>query len=137
MENRKKLVVNVHGLEIMNDDPSAVRVLYAKVESEMLQDISNQIYNRVIDAGLGKRQFDRDTVQLHMTLINVKHASKDDDDDVQTKFKRTNYEFDARNILENYSDYEFGSFDVSEIHMAIISTEDTDGFYKCTTHVTF
>lgn len=124
----------------MNDDPSAVQVLYAKVESEILQDISNQILNRVIEAGLGKRKFERDTVKLHMTLINVrydKYDDENDDDDVQTKSKPPNHTFDARNILKNYSDYEFGLFDVSEIQMAILGTEDTDGFYKCTTNVTF
>lgn len=121
----------------MNDDTSAVRVLYAKVESEILQDIANQIFKRVLDSGLGKREFDRDTVKLHMTLINARYASEDDDDDVQSKSKATNYKFDARSILENYSDFEFGSFDVSDFHLAILETEDTDGFYKCSAHVTF
>lgn len=136
IEKHKKIVVNLRGLDIMNDDTSAVRVLYAKVESDILQDIANQILKRVIDSGLGKREFDRDTVKLHMTLINFRNA-KDDDDNVQSKSKPTNHNFDARSILEKFSDFEFGSFDVSEIHLAIIGTEDTDGFYKCTTHVTF
>lgn len=69
-------------------------------------------------SGLTKREINRDTVKLHMTLINAKR-------------------FDARQILDKYGQYEFGSQELHEIHIAIMRSTDTDGFYKCTTSISF
>lgn len=43
--------MKLRGLEIMNDDPSSVNVLYAKVESEALQKIADGIYKQFIKSG--------------------------------------------------------------------------------------
>lgn len=43
--------ISIRGVEIMNDDPSSVNILYAKVESEALQQIGDGILRRFIDAG--------------------------------------------------------------------------------------
>lgn len=42
------VTVNLRGLEIMNDDPSSVTVLYAKVESDVLQMIADKVYQHFI-----------------------------------------------------------------------------------------
>lgn len=44
--------INVRGLEIMNDDPSMVKILYGKIESDALQQIADQIYAQFIRSGL-------------------------------------------------------------------------------------
>lgn len=92
-------------------------------------------------AGLSKREFDRDTVKLHMTLINSKNDDDDEDDgdgNGAKKNKRIVSKFDARNILENLANNEFGTFDVTEIRLAIMKTKDTTtGFYKSTASIEF
>lgn len=71
-----------------------------------------------------------------MTLIKVKRGDGDDDDD-NTKTKNIRRRtFDARNILENYGKFDFG-MQVNEIHLAILKSNDTDGFYKCTGSIKF
>ena len=59
------LKVRVRGIEVMNDDPSEVKVLYAKVEDPsegLLQEIVDKIVDYFIDAGLSIFQLIR--VQL-------------------------------------------------------------------------
>lgn len=46
-----QIQVNVRGIEIMNDDPSSVQILYAKIQSEALQSIADSMLKRFIDAG--------------------------------------------------------------------------------------
>lgn len=70
-----------------------------------------------------------------MTLINVKNAVKDEDDDEASKKKFTDKTFDARHILENFNQYEFGLQPINEICLAILKTKDADGFYKCTSSI--
>lgn len=43
--------VNVRGIEIMNDDPSSVRVLYAKIESESLQSLADGVLRQFVHSG--------------------------------------------------------------------------------------
>lgn len=86
--------------------------------------------------GLAKREYDRDTVKLHMTLINASNSNDDGDDEPKTKnnFKK---HFDARHILEKYGDFDFGTQQFNEIHLAIMQSKDVDGFYKCTASIKF
>lgn len=77
-----------------------------------------------------------------MTIINSNTRNNDDDVDVDVddgqklqNFRSKN--FDARHILEKYADYEFGSQQFNEIHLAIMQSKDFDGFYKCTASIQF
>lgn len=72
-----------------------------------------------------------------MTVINATLANNDEDDDTNDKKFRTTKTFDARHILENYSQYEFGSQQIDEIQIAVMHSKDADGFYKCTSSVQF
>ncbi|XP_055320538.1 activating signal cointegrator 1 complex subunit 1-like isoform X2 [Sitodiplosis mosellana] len=126
----------VRGVNSFNDDPSAVKYLYGKIESDALQRIGDGILNCFVDSGLAKREYDRDTVKLHMTLINANNRNDYDDDESKSqKYQARN--FDARHILEKYADYEFGSQQFNEIHLAIMQSKDADGFYKCTASIQF
>lgn len=86
---------------------------------------------------MAKREFNRDTVKLHMTLINTDNLKNDDDDETNNSKFRASKKFDARHILENYSRYEFGSQRIDEIHLAIMKSKDADGFYKCSASIQF
>lgn len=93
-----------------------------------------------------------------MTLINASSGSTDDDEcggneggsgsgaggsrgKDATSNNRSKFQtkgFDARNILDKYADYEFGQQLITEIHLAIMKSSDTNnGFYKCTTSIQF
>lgn len=72
-----------------------------------------------------------------MTLINAKQANKNEDDEENNQKFKGKKTFDARHILENYSQYEFGTEQVNEIHLAILRSKSDDGFYKCTSSVRF
>ncbi len=63
--------MRVAGLEIMNDDPSEVDVVYAKVSSspdDVLQRLAEGLVDRFVASGLMSRQYDR--VKVHLTLLN-------------------------------------------------------------------
>ena len=69
----------IKGLEIMNDDPSEVDVVYGRVHCEPLQSMAEYIVNQFIDTGFMPRQFDR--IKLHVTLMNTKFRLKDADEE--------------------------------------------------------
>ncbi|XP_055320542.1 activating signal cointegrator 1 complex subunit 1-like isoform X2 [Sitodiplosis mosellana] len=121
-----KIEMNIRGVEIIKGRPNKARVVYAKVESEPLQKIANGIAKSFVDAGLAKKEDDRDIVKLHMTLLNVKYLKK-----------AKNKSFDAKHILEQYADFVFGSQEVNHIHLVLMSQKDDDGFYKCIARIEF
>jgi len=109
--------VDIVGLEIMNDDPSEVDVLYAKVEdpSGDLQTTAEKIIDRFVESGLMKRDYDR--IKFHVTLMNT--LFRKDKDDVGDKNEANHREsFDSRGILELYADRRFGSVEISQIHLS-------------------
>lgn len=69
-----------------------------------------------------QRQYDR--VKLHVTLINTAFVNG-----FETGKDRT---FDGRAVLDKYANYEFGSQNISEIHLSMRYTTSTDGFYEAT-----
>lgn len=79
-----------------------------------------------LNLDLAKKEDARDIVTLHMTLLNVKYLKK-----VKNK------SFDATQILEQYADFAFGSQEVNQIHLSVMSQKDPDGFYKCIACIEF
>lgn len=141
----------------MKGSPNNAKVVYAKIESESLQKIANgiaqsfidscklikffhwsifekshsQIYSSTIlfvsELGLAKKENGHNNVRMHMTLLNIKYLKK----------AKNNKSFDAKFILEQYADFEFGSQEVNQIHLALMSQKDADGFYKCIASIEF
>ncbi|XP_066153373.1 activating signal cointegrator 1 complex subunit 1-like [Euwallacea fornicatus] len=116
----QKHKVTIQGLEIMNDDPSNVYVLYSKVQMQnpellnKLQEMCNKISNQFCKAGLAKREFDK--VKLHMTVMN-------------TNFRESGEEkmsFDARDILDKHGDFYFGDFELRQLDLCIRGTTTND-----------
>ncbi|XP_023319708.1 activating signal cointegrator 1 complex subunit 1-like [Eurytemora carolleeae] len=111
--------VEISGLEIMNDDPSEVDVLYAKVgQADQLQDVAEKIIDRFVESGLMKREYER--IKFHVTLMNTLfRKDKNDVGDVNEPAGKSAREtFDSRQILELYGNTSFGSVEISEIHLS-------------------
>lgn len=110
-QNNKKYSMFIKGLEIMNDDPSEVSILYGNVhmegEKENLQLLADKIAEYYHKSGLARRQYDK--VKLHATLMNTSFRSPEEK-------KET---FDATTILEKFKDYYLGSIEFKKIHLSI------------------
>lgn len=117
--------VEMRGLEIMNDDPTAVNVLYGSVSCEPLQVMSNQIYEYFVNKGMTQKKFDRVNVKLHVTLMNTKFT-RHRDDPKEKGLKN----FDAMKILEKYGDFHFGKVRIKEIHLSQRYTGGSNGYYE-------
>ncbi|KAL9927612.1 activating signal cointegrator 1 complex subunit 1-like [Glossina fuscipes fuscipes] len=122
--------VHVRGLEIMNDDPSAVRVLYAIVDSPDLQLFSDRCLQRFIESGfMTAREAQRERVKLHMTPMNNRFKEVYSPD---TSTKAITKTFEAREILKRWGDFDFGSALCKAILLCVIgsSREKKGSFYK-------
>lgn len=130
------LKVKLAGLNYMNDDPSAVDVLYAKVESGELQEIADSIAQYFAQSGL--TQLKHEAVKLHVTLMNSLFADnddateKDEAQDLRDGDRSQRKTFDASKILKNFKDFHFGSFEVHEIHLSQRYSKGSNGYYEST-----
>lgn len=116
----------------MNDDPSAVRILYARVESPELQKFADLSVQPFLRSGLGFNDYERDTVKLHMTVMNNRYRKQ-----LDAKSARS---FDAREILKRYGDYNFGKVECNEVHLCVMhhtSGDEHGTFYKITGSLKF
>uniref|UniRef100_A0A183DFQ4 AKAP7_NLS domain-containing protein n=1 Tax=Gongylonema pulchrum TaxID=637853 RepID=A0A183DFQ4_9BILA len=94
------LEAEIGGLDIMNNDPTHARVLYACVSSGRLQDFTDAIANAMSDAGFALQE---KSVKLHMTLLNVKYA----EGSIET--------MDVSRLLEKYGNFQFGRITIREV----------------------
>lgn len=119
----KHYKIHLKGLEIMNDDPTSVNVLYGNVHmdteehNEHFQNISDTIAEYFYKSGLSRKQYDR--VKLHVTLMNSSFRKPEEKQE----------SFDAVDILKNFKDYYFGSVDFKNIHLSIRFT-GRDEYYE-------
>ncbi|XP_014203478.1 activating signal cointegrator 1 complex subunit 1 [Copidosoma floridanum] len=124
--------VEYRGVEIMNDDPREVEILYIKVhdESGCLQQISNKIADYFIDEGLTRRQYDR--VKLHMTAMNT-HFLLDETQEYQKRGT-----FDASYVLETHENTYFGKALLTEIHLSLKHSKSVkNGYYLASSKIVF
>ncbi|KAI8772425.1 activating signal cointegrator 1 complex subunit 1-like [Biomphalaria glabrata] len=129
----KSLTVQICGLEYMNDDPTEVDVLYAKVQKgeacKRLQTIVDYIAEKLCNSGLMKKEYDR--VKLHVTVLNTL-MRKDptgifDAARPGTKFRES---FDASGMLRTFKDFDFGPLCVDSIHLSQRHTTSKSGYYE-------
>lgn len=125
-------VLNIKGLEIMNDDPSATRVLYAHVESPEVQEFADKCLKHFQGTGLcAADNIERDSIKLHVTVLNARHRKE--------KLNKNDLNsFDAREILKRFGDFDFGTALCNEVKMCVLnSSKDVDDFYKITSTLQF
>ncbi|KAG5889801.1 hypothetical protein JTB14_031349 [Gonioctena quinquepunctata] len=131
LEKTGPLRIHVSGVECMNENYEKVDVVYAKAkfleESEevSLQNIANGLSDFFYERGLLKRH--QETVKLHMTLMNSKYRKDPNSPSKSRRPKRKS--FDARKIMEQYKDFEFGQCELKNIFLSLISSKGEDGFY--------
>nr|XP_055032567.1 activating signal cointegrator 1 complex subunit 1 [Misgurnus anguillicaudatus]XP_055032568.1 activating signal cointegrator 1 complex subunit 1 [Misgurnus anguillicaudatus]XP_055032569.1 activating signal cointegrator 1 complex subunit 1 [Misgurnus anguillicaudatus] len=138
----KALPVEVRGVEYMNDDPSTVDVLYAKVSaqdgSQKLQQIADRLVECFVSAGLMEREWDK--VKIHGTVMNTLFR-KDPSAEVKGTARKPNFKdreaFDARNILQEFGEFYFGAFELNSVHLSQRYSTDTTGYYSSAGHITF
>uniref|UniRef100_A0A0R3RY76 KH domain-containing protein n=1 Tax=Elaeophora elaphi TaxID=1147741 RepID=A0A0R3RY76_9BILA len=99
----KPLEVEVKGLEIMNDDPTRVNVLYALISSDRLTNVVNTIAEAMSDTGFAPQQ---NSVKIHLTLMNTRYMWEE---------KKKRGRMDVAKLLEKYRNYDFGKVTVAEV----------------------
>ncbi|KAF5305208.1 hypothetical protein FQA39_LY09296 [Lamprigera yunnana] len=128
--NTEPLKLSMHGIEIMNDDPTNVDVLYGKIKIEplkyndLLQKMADGIYNYFTNKGLVRQQFDH--VKLHATLINSLFRKVEKQNQNEKVNRKT---FDASLILKKYKNYNFGEANLNFIHLSIRFTKSEYSYY--------
>lgn len=112
----RTLEFSIEGLEIMNDDPGDVDVLYGKVhdDSGALQSIVDGLVEEFVQRGLMRREHER--VKLHVTLLNT--LFRKDQGDLGDRDRRERESFDGRMLLEKFSGLSLGSVELSELHLS-------------------
>jgi activating signal cointegrator complex subunit 1 len=144
--DKERFIVQIKGLEFMNDDPSFVDVLYAKVQlidqinSNRLETFLNRLNEDLLITGLMKQKFER--IKLHVTLMNSL-LRKDDTGILEAqktaRGRVKNHEresFDAKKILQLFSQFDFGQIELNELHLSIMHQPDRQtGYYGCETKI--
>ncbi|PIC49818.1 hypothetical protein B9Z55_008298 [Caenorhabditis nigoni] len=119
--NNKPMIADIQGIDMMNDDPSQVSVIYAKVSGEKIQEVANHLNRRLIELGFAKNE-GGDEVKLHMTLMNARYVAQAE------KLKK--FTFDAKKILEDLKESYFGTFQLTEICLCPLnSNSSSEKFY--------
>ena len=138
----KPLNVHMEGLEYMNDDPSCVNVLYGELKpsdgSDKLQSLADSIVERfkkrgLLHSGQGPSSV-AEKVKIHATLMNSIFAQTPDDVSVSSQQRRApdrRTAFNASKVLTAYGSFDFGTFDLEEIHISKRGEYSVEnGYYK-------
>lgn len=114
----RNIPVKVAGVGTFNDSNLAkCRVVYAVVESEILQELADALYRFYIKHELSFAEKDCDKVTMHMTLLKSENRDR----------------FDATSIVNQLESFVFGETTINEIYLSQISSEDPEtGYYKST-----
>lgn len=131
----KPLTVNVSGVETFSDcKPSAVNVVFGRVESELLQKIADEMSRFFESRGLIR--LERPTAILHLTLLKTSlyqdiTEEEESEDDRERIFQMKRKTFDATRLIAKYKDFYFGSVTIDEIHISVLSGEKAEnGYYQ-------
>eukprot|EP00041_Stephanoeca_diplocostata_P031122 m.962604 g.962604 ORF g.962604 m.962604 type:complete len:360 (-) comp23892_c0_seq11:2528-3607(-) len=135
LQESKDREIVVRGVEYMNDDPEAVDVLYAKVESTSLERATDIIVAAFREAGLLEKEFERDHVKLHATLINSKRQRAEIS--VNQRPNRHRNSFAASKILKTFKNYEFGRVQFDQLHLSKMAARRMNEYYASEAIVRF
>uniref|UniRef100_A0A1B6FIS2 K Homology domain-containing protein n=1 Tax=Cuerna arida TaxID=1464854 RepID=A0A1B6FIS2_9HEMI len=125
------ITILLSGIEYMNDDPTEVDVLYAKVHADdILQRLVDSIVDYLSNAGLIDKQFER--VKLHVTIMNT--LFRDSRKESTGKYK-TRETFNVAPMLEVFRDFPFGEVTIDTIHLSTRFSTSSTGYYQDTTQI--
>lgn len=121
----------LRGLEYMNDDPSAVDVLYARCEAgeahDALQAAWQLLTARLAEAELLPADDVRadlaGKLKVHATLVNTRWR----------KGAGARLALDARGLLASHGEFEFGAEPMEELHLSRLAApfDRASGYYHC------
>lgn len=129
------LAIRLQGIDCMNDDPSAVKVLYAKVTevggSDRLQRFVDALQNAYLKRApdLIKNE-PRDSVKLHATVMNTsfKMGAAAEQAGKLERARRT-ATFDATKLFAKFREFDFDQLDVTGVKLCRRGEYGQDGFY--------
>jgi len=123
----RTLMAKFKGLEIMNDDPSQVDVLYLQVNEteagDRLEKLTKLIVDNFKNYGMVTEEQDR-RVKLHVTLMNSRYRKSEGE-----KYQRET--FNAHPIISKHENMDFGTYRLECIHLSQRGSFDKTGFYQC------
>ncbi|PVD18764.1 hypothetical protein C0Q70_21316 [Pomacea canaliculata] len=133
--NQEPLMVDVQGLEYMNDDPGAVDVLYAKIKpgpAAAKQALADVLVDKFSEAKLMQRQ--REQVKLHLTVMNTLFRKDPGEGSAPLPQNtrgsvRDRESFNASLILRTLGGFDFGSFQVDRIELSQRYSTGPNGYY--------
>jgi len=127
------MLMPLKGLYSMSDDSSKTKVVYTGSATPALAGVVNRLgdvlFKCLVEAeattwdrlrkGYSLGHGNKADIKLHATLINSKYSGKSDF-------------FDARELIDNFSNFNFGTSEISEVRLCEISSADTAirEFYK-------
>ncbi|XP_050538008.1 activating signal cointegrator 1 complex subunit 1 [Daktulosphaira vitifoliae] len=125
-KNLNTLDISIQGLDYMNDDPSDVNILYAKVHNPELQSLANEIQSFFSKSDLAQKPRN-DNVKLHVTLMKTNFDENTSKNNYKNKTRST---FDATQIVQIFGDFNFGTVHLKQLHLSQRYTTDSNGYYK-------
>ncbi|OAD55577.1 Activating signal cointegrator 1 complex subunit 1 [Eufriesea mexicana] len=125
IEKYGQISIYIQGTEIMNDDLSETKVLYAKVfcKNEILQKIADEIVNYYSTIGLLSKKSEK--VKLHLTLMSSRFKLKNEEEH-SGKF----ITFDGTEIMKTHENTFFGETTLKQIHLSQLGTISSNGYYQ-------
>ncbi|KAG2486288.1 hypothetical protein HYH03_014993 [Edaphochlamys debaryana] len=149
----RPLKVHLQGLEYMNDDPSAMHVLYLKVHDQTdpeaeggsggpleglcgpLEGLCDAVVEAFGGAGLLLPQDDR-KVKLHATIINTRYRKRTDGAGAGGSAgggggRPERQPFDGRALLQEHGRLDLGIHTIEALHLSQRGAYGEDGYYRC------
>ncbi|XP_060065477.1 activating signal cointegrator 1 complex subunit 1-like [Ylistrum balloti] len=140
------LCPRIQGVEYMNDDPSCVDVLYAKLEPgedlDRLQILVDRIVEKFSLSGFMQESYG--SVKLHITIMNTlmrrdpsgatvpRHQDrKSRSNDQRGSQHKERESFNALSVLKKFGEFDFGEYHIRTIHLSQKLGVAKDGYYGC------
>uniref|UniRef100_A0A0K0EDG4 KH domain-containing protein n=1 Tax=Strongyloides stercoralis TaxID=6248 RepID=A0A0K0EDG4_STRER len=110
--------IKIKGLSVMNDDAKKANVLYGIIECPVLQNVGEEINDKLRKTGFCLD--DKKDLKLHLTMINTTFLKG------KEKKDKT---FDGTKIIEKLNDFDFGEIELSKITLNKRFSPEDDGSY--------
>ena len=140
--------IHIKGMQIMNDDPSRVNVLYLGIErdvfSEKLLQLIDYCSQQFVLVGLCTSKETENNRKLHATLMNTKWRKDftepdpvDDDDELLARRPDARLTFDATEILNKYENIDLGHHKLMRLEVSTMQEKGETGYFDAVHSINF